>query len=212
MQHNVSLNVPLGPESVATLRPGDNIAVSGVLLTGGLRLHEYLYTVKPELPDSAGGGVLFQCEPLIELRPEGGMELLSASPANSVYFERYILSIVKHYGFAAVMGKGGMTEATLKALRDNNCIYLHTISGAGVYLANKVNTISPVKFGCPPAILPATYPPHELNSDHDEDREDHIFSWYFTVEDFPAIVTSALTGKDLHSVIRELSIRQAGVL
>jgi fumarate hydratase class I len=97
----------------------------------------------------------------------------------------YEPQIIADYGIRGIMGKGGMGRKTLQALKDHECVYLHTISGAAVYLADRIKRVAGVwkleDFGMAEAM------------------------WIFEVEDFPAIVTMDAHGRSLHEEIEEKS-------
>jgi fumarate hydratase class I len=84
------------------------------------------------------------------------------------------------------MGKGGMGERTLDAMKKSGCVYFHTIGGAAVYLADKVKRVIDVwkleEFGVPEAM------------------------WLMEVENFPAIVTMDAYGRSLHKEIEKKSL------
>jgi len=102
--------------------------------------------------------------------------------------EMYEHRIISEYGIRGVMGKGGMGKQTMNALKKNGCVYLNTIGGAAVYLADKVKRVAGVwkleEFGMTEAM------------------------WVLDVKDFPAIVTMDAYGKSLHEEIDKSSCRE----
>jgi fumarate hydratase class I len=86
------------------------------------------------------------------------------------------------------MGKGGMGRQTLGALRKNGCVYLNTMGGAAVYLADRVKRVVGVwkleEFGMTDAM------------------------WILDVNDFPAIVTMDSHGRNLHEELHARSHRE----
>lgn len=97
----------------------------------------------------------------------------------------YEAQVIQDYEIRGIMGKGGMGEKTLNALKEHGCVYLHTISGAAVYLAGKIKTIVDgwkiEEFGMAEAM------------------------WLLDVEDFPAVVTMDAKGDSLHKEIERIS-------
>jgi fumarate hydratase class I len=81
-----------------------------------------------------------------------------------------------------------MGMQTLKALKENGCVYLHTIGGAAAYLAERVKRVAGVwkleEFGMTEAM------------------------WILEVKDFPAIVTMDAHGRSLHEEIEKISFRE----
>src|SRR5439155_20515641 len=89
--------------------------------------------------------------------------------------------VIHDFGLRGVIGKGGMGDRTLKACKDDGCVYLHAIGGAAQVLAQCIKRVKNVymmdKFGAPEAI------------------------WEFEVENFPAVVTIDSHGSSLHKEV-----------
>jgi fumarate hydratase class I len=83
-----------------------------------------------------------------------------------------------------VIGKGGMGQETLAALREYGAVYLNAIGGAAQYYARCITEVAGVdylEFGIPEAM------------------------WHIVVKDFPAIVTMDAHGNSLHDEIERSS-------
>ncbi len=163
--------------------------LNGMLVTGRDRVHKFLFNEKPDsksIPFELKGAVLYHCGPII--RKEGqGYRLIAGGPTTSQRVEMYEWWVIKEYGLKGIIGKGGMGEKTLRAIREEGCVYLHTISGAAVYLADRIKRVVDgwmiEEFGEPEAM------------------------WLIEVEDFPAIVTMDAHGNSLHESITEKSMK-----
>jgi fumarate hydratase class I len=118
----------------------------------------------------------------------GGGKLIAAGPTTSMRVEMYESEIIKTYGIRGIIGKGGMGEKTLQAMKEYGCVYLHTVSGAAAYLADRIVAVEDgwkvEEFGMPEAM------------------------WLLKVEDFPAIVTMDAYGNSLHRDIEKISIEK----
>ena len=165
------------------LHVGDVVLIKGLLVTGRDKLHKYLFNERPpkeRIPFNLEGTILYHCGPIIEKTPQG-YRCIAGGPTTSMRVEMYESRIIEEYGIRGVMGKGGMGRRTLHALKEFGCVYLHTIGGAAVYLANRVKRVSGVwkleEFGMTEAM------------------------WILEVNDFPAIVTMDAFGKSLHDEI-----------
>ncbi len=181
------INLPLTKEDVLPLHTGDMVLINGQIVTGRDRLHKFLFNEKPALkkiPFNLEGTILYHCGPIIK-KTAKGFELIAGGPTTSMRVEMYEHQIISEYGLRGVMGKGGMGKQTLNALKENGCVYLHTIGGAAVYLADRVKRVIGVwkleEFGMAEAM------------------------WVFDVEDFPAIVTMDAHGRSLHEEIEKES-------
>jgi len=184
------IELPLTKKDVLSLNVGDRLLLRGQLITGRDKVHKFLFHERPEakdIPFNLKGAVLYHCGPIIR-KTEEGFNLIAGGPTTSIRVEMYEDQIISDYGIRGVMGKGGMGGKTLQALKENGCVYLHTISGAAVYLAARVKRVAGVwkleDFGMAEAM------------------------WIFEVEDFPAIVTMDVHGRSLHEEIEKKSFKE----
>ncbi len=185
----VSLDLPLSDSDVSGLKAGDIVTLNGRLVTGRDRVHKYL-AERPrmdEIPFDLSGTVLYHCGPVVE-KADGGFRTIAAGPTTSMRVEMYEATVVREYGLRGIMGKGGMGDATRRALKENGCVYFHAVGGAAVYLAARIKKTVDVwkldEFGPAEAM------------------------WLFEVEGFPAIVTMDSHGNDLHRDVEEASFRR----
>jgi tartrate/fumarate subfamily iron-sulfur-dependent hydro-lyase beta chain len=181
------INLPLTKEDILSLHTGDIVLINGQIVTGRDKLHKFLFNKKPskkQIPFNLEGTILYHCGPIIK-KTAKGFELIAGGPTTSMRIEMYEHRIISEYGLRGVMGKGGMGKQTLNALKENGCVYLHTIGGAAVYLADRVKKVVDVwklkEFGMTEAM------------------------WVFDVKEFPAIVTMDAHGRSLHEKIERSS-------
>ncbi|NOZ26214.1 MAG: fumarate hydrolyase [Nitrospirae bacterium] len=181
------LTTPLSDDDVGTLRVGDFVMLNGMIVTGRDRIHKFLFNEKPpgsSIPFGLEGAVLYHCGPIIR-RDDTGYTLVAGGPTTSQRVEMYEWWVIKEYGLRGIIGKGGMGEKTLQAMKEAGCVYFHTMSGAAVYLADRVKRVVDGwkidDFGEPEAM------------------------WLIEVEDFPAIVTMDAHGNSLHKDVTERS-------
>jgi len=184
------IKLPLTKKDVLSMNVGDRVLLNGQIVTGRDKVHKFLFNERPgikEIPFNLKGAVLYHCGPIIK-KTGGGFELIAGGPTTSIRVEMYEHQIISDYGIRGIMGKGGMGRKTLKALKENSCVYLHTISGAAVYLADRIKRVAGVwkleDFGMAEAM------------------------WVFDVEEFPAIVTMDAHGRSLHEEIEKISYRE----
>jgi len=182
------LSLPLTKDDVLSLHAGDMVLISGRIITGRDKLHKYLVNEKPsqkQIPVDLEGTILYHCGPVVT-KTSKGYEIVAGGPTTSMRVEMYEPEIIRTYGIRGVMGKGGMGSQTMLALKKYGCVYLQTIGGAAVYLAERVKRVAGVwkleEFGMAEAM------------------------WILDVEDFPAIVTMDAYGKSLHQEIEAHSL------
>jgi fumarate hydratase class I len=175
---------PISPDVVASLHAGDMVSLSGRIVTARDQIHKYLAS-GGESPIDLSGLVIYHCGPVV-IKEDSGWKITAAGPTTSMREESYEPDIISRLHPGAVMGKGGMGEKTLQALKAYGCVYLHVTGGAAQYLAQrilKVEAVHLMEFGQPEAM------------------------WVLHVEDMPALVTMDSHGKSLHSLILEESMK-----
>lgn len=180
----------MSDEDVLALKAGDVVTISGIIVTGRDRIHQYLFDRRAsnkDIPFDLSGKILYHCGPVVKKLDED-YRVIAAGPTTSMRVEMFEASIIRQYGIRGVMGKGGMGERTAQALKENCCVYFHTIGGAAVYLADRIKKTLDVwkldEFGPTEAM------------------------WLFEVEDFPAIVTMDSYGNNLHRDIENMSLNK----
>ena len=202
------INLPLSKKDVMGLNAGDVVLINGLIVTGRDTIHKFLFYERPpkkDIPFNLSGTILYHCGPIvIPLHPplpstftevrglkkggRGNFRVIASGPTTSIRVETYEHRIISSYGLRGIMGKGGMCERTLGAMKKNGCVYFHTIGGAAAYLADRVKRVVDVwkleEFGVPEAM------------------------WLLEVENFPAIVTMDAYGKNLHNDIARKSYNE----
>lgn len=182
------LKTPLSKDDVLNLKVGDMVLVNGLIVTGRDKVHKFLAHERPDkkdIPFELHGGIIYHCGPIIK-KVDDAYNLIAAGPTTSMRVEMYEADVIKTYGIRGIIGKGGMGEKTLNAMKEHGCVYLHTISGAAAYLADRIKDVRDgwkiEEFGAPEAM------------------------WLLEVEDFPAIVTIDVRGNSLHRDIEKISL------
>jgi len=177
-----SLTTPISAAQVRSLKVGDEVLINGTLFTGRDAVHKYLHEGGKLPPDvNLRDGILYHCGPVVIKDETGDWKCTAAGPTTSIREEPYQWQVIHDFGLRGVIGKGGMGDRTLKACREDGCVYLHAIGGAAQVLAQCIKRVKNVymmeQFGAPEAI------------------------WEFEVENFPAVVTIDSHGNSLHKEI-----------
>lgn len=190
VQSSKLLKTPLSKDNVINLHVGDMVLVSGMIVTGRDKIHKFLVHERPDkkdIPFELEGGIIYHCGPIIK-KMNDAYKIIAAGPTTSMRVEMYESDVIKIYGIRGIIGKGGMGEKTLNALKEYGCVYLHAISGASAYLADRIKNVRDGwkinEFGAPEAM------------------------WLLEVEDFPAIVTMDAHGNSLHKDIEASSLER----
>ncbi len=187
VQKEKIINLPLSKKDVMGINAGDVVLINGLIVTGRDKIHKFLFYERPpkkDIPFNLSGTILYHCGPIVK-KSDSGYKIIASGPTTSIRVETYEHRIISSYGLSGIMGKGGMCERTLDAMKKNGCVYFHTIGGAAAYLADRVKRVVDVwkleEFGVPEAM------------------------WLLEVENFPAIVTMDAYGKSLHNDIAKKS-------
>ena len=166
------------------LKTGDKVELSGVIFTARDKAHLYLLESRFQKLEN---GIIYHCGPIVK-----DNKVVSAGPTTSERLSLYAPDIIKKYRIKAIIGKGGMDNNTLKAMKEHGCVYLAAIGGAGALIASKIKSIKNIykkEFGMPEAI-------YELE-----------------VENMPAIVAMDSKGNSIYENIlkhsgKKLSVKQ----
>ena len=185
-QKPIRLVAPFTEDKIRSLKVGDMVEISGVVLTGRDAVHKWLHEGN-EPPVSLKDAMIYHCGPVV-MKKKGKWVVTAAGPTTSIREEPYQAGIIEKFGVRAVIGKGGMGEKTRLACQKFGCVYLHAVGGAAQVLAESIQEVENVygleKFGSPEAI------------------------WQLRVENFPVVVTIDAHGNSLHKDI-EASSAQA---
>jgi tartrate/fumarate subfamily iron-sulfur-dependent hydro-lyase beta chain len=153
----IHLSVPLTTETVRKLKVHDIVTLSGVIFTARDMAHLRLRELKGgggPLPEVFEGGVIFHAGPVVK-KTNGGFKLLTIGPTTSIRMEPHA-DFVGSLGIKAVVGKGGLGEASLRAFKKYGMVYLLAAPGCGALHAQAVKAVKRVhwleEMGMPEAI------------------------------------------------------------
>ena len=193
------INLPFEPEVVQSLKVGDPVLLTGVMVTGRDAAHKWMVDtfikqarqpegddlqVYQELQPLLAGGVIYHCGPVVAGLDTREYRFVAAGPTTSTREEPYQGEVMRHFKVMGVIGKGGMGPKTLVACQEVPGVYLHAVGGAATLIALTVERVLGVyklEFGVPEAM------------------------WVIEVKDFPAVVTMDAHGKSLHAEVEQKS-------
>lgn len=181
----MELKTPVTEEEIRRLKAGDEVEISGIIVTGRDMAHKYLVENEDdELKKILNGTFIYHCGPIV-VKERDEYVFKAAGPTTSIREEPYQAAVIKRYGLRGVIGKGGMGKKTLDGLVEYGAVYLHAIGGAAVYIGQGIKKVLGVykleEFGLPEAL------------------------WVIYVEKFPAVVTMDSRGNNLHEDVQNLS-------
>ena len=193
------LSIPISDEEIRSLKVGDSVTLTGVLVTGRDAVHKWMidtFIAKTRAPQGddldvyaaikpiLDGSLIYHCGPVVAGLDTGDYEFVAAGPTTSIREEPYQGDVMRHFNLKGVIGKGGMAGQTLKACGEVPAVYFHAIGGAATLIAQSVKKVLGVHkldFGVPEAI------------------------WVLQVEKFPVVVTMDSRGGSIHAEVEARS-------
>ena len=193
------VTIPLDAETIRSLKVGDPVLLSGVMVTGRDAVHKWMVdTFIKQIRSAQGddlevyaaiqplleGGVIYHCGPVVSGLDTRVYRFVAAGPTTSTREEPYQGDVMRHFHVRGVIGNGGMGPKTLTACQEVPGVYLHAVGGAASLIAQTVERVLGVyklDFGVPEAM------------------------WVIEVKDFPAVVTMDAHGGSLHAEVEQRS-------
>ena len=179
----IKLQYPFYESAIRSLKAGDPVSITGLIHTGRDKLHKY-FADGGDLGVDFADGALYHCGPVV-IEKDGEWKVVAAGPTTSVRENPYEPEFIAKTGVRIVIGKGGMDDATLEAMRRYGCVYIQAVGGAAALSAASVKRVAGVdlldEFGAAEAC------------------------WHFEVEDFPGIVAMDSHGTSLFESVRASS-------
>jgi fumarate hydratase subunit beta len=169
------ITTPLTDETVAGLKAGDSVLITGIIYTGRdlahARLVEALDAGK-ELPFEPKGAIIYYVGPS-PAKP--GKPIGSAGPTTSYRMDKYAPRLMD-VGLKGMIGKGNRTRPVLDSMKKNKAVYFAAVGGAAALISKSIKEARVIAY-------------EELGPE--AVRE-------LGVEDFPAIVVNDAEGNDLY--------------
>jgi fumarate hydratase subunit beta len=186
----IKLKVPISEKEIRQLKVGDEVLLSGVIVTARDAAHKLMVEEKPDfIREHLKEAVIYHCGPVVKKEADGSWSFVSAGPTTSAREEPYQADVVCEYQVRGVIGKGGMGPKTAEGLKKCGAVYFHAVGGAGTLIANAVKKVQTVykleEFGSPEAF------------------------WVIEVEDLPLVVTMDSHGGSIHKDVEEKSKKVA---
>lgn len=175
MQEIRILTPPLTAPDIASLRAGDRVRFSGMLLTARDAAHQRLVAridAGQPLPIDLYGQVLYYVGPT---PPRPGMAIGAAGPTTGGRMDAYASKLMA-LGLKGMIGKGSRSRAVREAMRRYTCVYFGAVGGAGALLSKYIRSAEVVAYA-------------DLGTEAVR---------RLIVEDFPGIVINDVYGNDLY--------------
>ena len=168
------IRLPLTEETIAGLRAGDHVRLTGVIYTARDAAHKRMIEALDRgepLPIDIKGAVIYYVGPTPE-RP--GRVIGAAGPTTSMRLNPYTPRLMEQ-GLKATIGKGGRSDEVKEALKKYRGVYFIAVGGTGALLSKRIRKADVVAY-------------EDLGTEAIRRLE---------VENFPVIVANDMYGDDL---------------
>src|SRR3989339_636672 len=151
------LKTALSESDARSLKAGETVYIDGIVYTGRAEVHipalEYAEKGK-KVPVDFKGAALFHCGPIMRKKGDE-WEAVAAGPTTSSRMNSLEPQFIEKFRPGAIIGKGGMSQPTVDAMKKFGCVYLAITGGAAVLAAKGIRDVKGVEWyelGMPEAI------------------------------------------------------------
>ena len=140
---NYNLTTPLSEDDVRQLKVRDTVTVNGHIF--GIRdaTQIRMFDQQQEPPVDLKGAICIHTAP--SLRKVGEKwEKISIGTTTSTRMERFTPPLIENYGVRAVVGKAGLLEGSLDAMKKFGACYLAIVGGAAALETTQIEEVEAV--------------------------------------------------------------------
>jgi fumarate hydratase subunit beta len=141
----INITTPLTEDIRKKLKAGDEILLTGTILTARDAAHKRLYEIlkkgKP-LPLNLKNAVIYYCGPT-PARP--GRAIGSCGPTTSSRMDSFTPKLIS-LGLGGMIGKGDRSKEVVDAIKKHKCVYFVAPGGLGALLSTKVKSARVILF------------------------------------------------------------------
>ena len=138
------IRTPLDKNTIASLRAGDEVLLSGVIYTARDQAHLKLCEMVKNgesLPVDLAGEIIYYCGP----SPSGNRVIGSCGPTTSSRMDPFTPTLLE-VGLKGMIGKGTRSGEVARAIKRRGAVYFLAPGGAGAYLSERVKECEIVAF------------------------------------------------------------------
>jgi L(+)-tartrate dehydratase beta subunit len=178
------LEPPLTEADVRKLQLEDTVFVNGTIfgIRDATQIRMFDEGIAP--PADLTGSVCLHTAPGVKKRPDGKYEKVSIGTTTSTRMDRFVPGLLERYQVRAIVGKGGLLEASVEAMEKLGGVYLAIVGGAAALETVQIEEIEQVWW---------------------EDLMPECL-WKFRVKDFgPLVVAIDAHGHSLYRNVQQLA-------
>lgn len=139
------LTIPLSKETIASLKAGEGVLLSGTIYTARDQAHAKLVEglrSGGKLPFDLAGQIIYFCGPT---KTPPGKKIGSCGPTTSKRMDPFSPALLKA-GLAGMIGKGSRTAPVVDAIKKYKGVYFLAFAGCGALLNQYVRSARVVAF------------------------------------------------------------------
>ncbi|TBR21299.1 MAG: Fe-S-containing hydro-lyase [Candidatus Nitrosotenuis sp.] len=177
MANEIKVMAPLDDATVANLKAGDQVSITGVIYTARDTAHKRMVDALDAgqpLPFDMNGQVIYYVGPS-PAKP--GKVIGSAGPTTSYRMDLYAERLMEK-GMKGMIGKGMRDKKVIEAMKKHKCVYFAAIGGAAALIARSIKAVEIIAY-------------EDLGPEAVRRME---------VEDFKAVVINDIYGNDLYDM------------
>lgn len=141
----LKIKTPLTKDSVAMLKAGDEVLLSGAIFTARDAAHKRLYDLimkGKSIPLNLRDAVIYYAGPT---PPRPGRIIGSCGPTTSSRMDPFTPELLR-LGLSGMIGKGDRSMEVRKAIKKYRCVYFLATGGIGALLSARVKLARPILF------------------------------------------------------------------
>jgi fumarate hydratase subunit beta len=143
--NHIKVSIPITKESAAKLKAGDEVLLSGVILTARDAAHKKFHDILQrggKLPINLQDAVIYYAGPT-PARP--GRPIGSCGPTTSSRMDAFTPELL-NLGLSGMIGKGDRSPEVREAIKKRGRVYFIAIGGLGALLSMKVKSCRAILF------------------------------------------------------------------
>ena len=139
-----SLKPPLSEADIRKLQLGDSVLIEGHIfgIRDATQIRIFDEGVAP--PADLSGSVCLHTAPGVKKGSNGKYEKVSIGTTTSTRMDRFVPGLLETYGVRAIVGKGGLLQGSIDAMKKFGGVYLAIVGGAAALQTMQIEEIEQV--------------------------------------------------------------------
>ena len=140
------ITTPLTQAMARTLKMGEEVYITGIILTGRDAAHKRLtdsLEKDGKTPIDLEGQIIYYVGPS-PAKP--GKASGSAGPTTSYRMDAYSPQLIRKAGLKGMIGKGPRNQGVKDAMKEKGCVYFAATGGAAALIARAIKKSTPVLY------------------------------------------------------------------